>query len=280
MPNNRQDIREQLINPNNIAPYLPPELQVESLLGEGAQGVVYRGSVNGIDAAIKVLFPGQLVQRFERETLALRALDCYSIVKLLWSGAVHFENNELSVAATSLIVGNPLSDLLDARVLTDDELAILAFDVSFAILHMWEKRIVHRDLKPSNLMIGNDGRTRVIDLGLARHLDLSSLTMLGASWGTLGYLSPEQAHAVRQLTCKSDMYALGVILLECIIGEHPTQYDQEQLFNAGYHEQLPSVATEWRYADLIKSLLQPHPAARPRPSNILAVLRDFAPNDL
>ena len=63
-------------------------------------------------------------------------------------------------------------------------------------------------------MIRPDGRACVIDLGVARHLDQTTLTALGITWGTLGYMSPEQTRAVRQLTCKSDLFSLGVILLE------------------------------------------------------------------
>ena len=184
---------------------------------------------------------------------------------------------ELPVVATSLISGRSLEGLIRTRNLTFDELGILAFDVTKAISCMWERRIVHRDLKPSNIVMTPSGRACVIDLGLARHVDLSTLTAVGTTWGTPGYFSPEQARAVKQLTCKSDLYTLGIILVEGGLGRHPSMRDQHHLFTLHLHENLPIELADWQHAALLKRLLDPQPTKRPMPSKMLNWLAQYAP---
>lgn len=277
MPNGQNEVRDLIRQQQGIAALLPNDIVLEQQLAEGGQGVVYRGHAAGTPAAIKIYLPGQLQRRVQREVDALAALDCPSIVNLLWSGTVEIAGCELPVVATSLVPGDTLNEILSARALTETEIGAVAHDVVLAINAMWERRIVHRDLKPSNLMFKPDGRACVIDLGLARHVELSSLTGAGAAWGTLGYMSPEQTRGVRQLTCKSDLYALGVILLEAAIGRHPTNGDQLRLMTGNFHSQLPQELEDWSHADLVKALLHPRPTKRPAPSPTLGQLSSSAP---
>jgi eukaryotic-like serine/threonine-protein kinase len=255
-------MRELLRNIAEVSRLLPGSVRIHEPLAEGGQGIVYRGVVSDRAAAIKIYFPGQLAQRVEREVEALRAIDSPVIVRLLWNGHVSILENELPVVATSFLEGTALETLQRDRPLTHDSLGRLAFDVASAVDQIWARRIVHRDLKPSNIMMTPSGRACVIDLGLARHVDRSSLTIIGATWGTYGYLSPEQTQGTRQLTCKSDMFALGVILVEAALGRHPT---------------LPTGIADWRHAGLVKSLLHPRPTKRPKPAAVLDLLSDYAP---
>lgn len=256
--------------PENLNPFLPKSIALDSLLNIGGQGVVFRGTSEGVDAAIKIYFPGQVDKRVEREVRALRNLECSSIVDVLWSDRILIQERELNVVATTFLTGQPLDKKIDPDNPLDwDELAIIGHDVATAIQAMWEWRIVHRDLKPSNLLIRPDGHACVIDLGFARHLDDSSLTQLGSTWGTFGYLSPEQTRRVRQLTCKSDVFALGVILMEGAMGRHPTFGDQLRLEAQGFHLNLPHTVSRWTHADLLKSMLNPSPTKRPLPNVIV-----------
>lgn len=256
---------------------LPAGLTLRSVLEAGGQGIVFTGEHNDQPAAIKVYFPGQLEERIDREVRALERINCPSIVSLLWKGTLPLQDRALPVVVTELIEGVPLDQRIEDNALTKVELSSVGYDVALAIETMWQYRIVHRDLKPSNILIKSNGRACVIDLGVARHIEESSLTAMGATWGTYGYLSPEQTRGVRQLTCKSDIYALGVVLIEAALGMHPTGRDQLRLFSRRLHETLPTALDEWEFADLLKTMLHPRPTKRPKPKRIVDELSAFAP---
>lgn len=279
MPGFGIDNKEWLSNPKRVNALLPSNVDVKGLIDTGGQGAVFYGTVDGDDAAIKVYYPGQLYKRIEREINALKMIESPSIVKYLWDGNIKFSNQELPVVATRLEEGKSLNTLIGERKLNHDELGIIAFDVASAIEAIWEKRIVHRDIKPSNIIIKPDGRACVIDLGLARHLEYSTITALGASWGTLGYLSPEQTRAVHQLTCKSDLYALGIVLIESAIGEHPTRRDQLRLSSRAFHDNLPDELDTWAHSAMVKTLLHPRPTMRPLPTSVINMLKEYSPKE-
>lgn len=270
------DIRARLNDAAFLNTCLAPDVRVTNKLAEGGQGIVYEGTVSGVAAAVKIYFPGQNTTRIEREVAALEALHCETIVPVLWSGDVEIEGQPLPVVATKLLPGSPLDKVIQSGALGQDQVWPVIYDVAEAITHLWAQRIVHRDLKPSNIILLPTGRACVIDLGLARHLDKSSLTAMGMTWGTLGYLSPEQTRSVRQLTCKSDLFALGVISMEALGGRHPTNGDQLRLLASNFHTVLPGPAESSRYAELVKQLLLPRPSARPSPESICAALTSHA----
>jgi serine/threonine-protein kinase len=166
--------------------------------------------VNGTAAAVKIYYPGQLEKRIQREISALKAVACDSLVRVLWHGSVQADGKQLAVVATEFVEGMPLNRMLENRRLTHEQLGVVGFDVALAIEAIWSRRIVHRDLKPSNILIRPNGRACVIDLGLARHLDETSITESGVTWGTRGYMSPEQCRCIKALSCHSDMFSLGV----------------------------------------------------------------------
>lgn len=253
---------------------LPAHVRISGPLAQGGQGIVYRGTVNGAQAAVKFYRPQQIEVRIEREIEALSRLDAPVIAKLLWSGDITLRTHPVRVVATSLIAGVPLNVLLQQRSLLPAELHALLFDVSEAILHLWSIRLVHRDLKPANIIIDR-GRAVVIDLGVARHVDQASLTNTGATWGTVGYMSPEQSRGVKQLTCKSDLFALGVVALEAVMARHPTGRDQRRLTNGSLHEHLPC-ALPAESAAIVQRMLCPRPTQRPVPEAILNALSSFA----
>lgn len=271
-------MRDWLKIPANVAPLLPVAISVSALLDDGGQGVVHRGFVNGAPAAIKLYMPGQVETRIEREVAALGQIACRSIVRLLWHGTVQAQGHDLHVVATELLNGQSIKDVLaGGRRLAGDELGVLAFDVAEAIEAMWKRRIVHRDLKPGNVLLRPDSRACVIDLGLARHLNEPSLSAAGTGWGTLGYLSPEQSRCVKALTCHSDVYSLGVLLVEAGMGRHPTGRDQPRLTATAYHQFLPIELAAWPHATLLRSMLEPRPHRRPSPAALVAALHAYHP---
>lgn len=99
----------------------------------------------------------------------------------------------------------------------------LTIDILEALADAERARIVHRDVKPDNIMCATDGRFWLLDFGIARHLDLQSLTAtaLGGP-GTIGYAPPEQyRNRKRELDSRADLFALAVTIVECLTGRHP-----------------------------------------------------------
>lgn len=255
---------------------LPTNVRVAAPLAQGGQGLVFSGNVGAHPAAVKFYMGGPYELRVTREIDALRRLNCDVIAPLLWAGEVVLRGKPTWVVATRLISGMPLEDVLRKRPLTGNEIAVVVYDVAEAIAAMWAQRVVHRDLKPSNIILSADGRATVIDLGVARHTDSTTLTASGSTWGTRGYMSPEQARFVKQLTCKSDLFALGVISVECALQRHPTGGDQARLVTAGLEYNLPGVANEMAIAPLVKNLLAFRPTRRPLPEHVIAELAAFS----
>ncbi len=279
MYNFNNSLKEWLSDPNIINLHLPDFVYIENFHEGGGQGIVFKGLVNDSPAAIKVYFPGgQLHQRIVREILALKTLNCPNIVDLLWHSQIEINGNLLPIVATSFVFGQTLKTLISENSLSSAQIGTLGYDVTNAIKYMWAKRIVHRDIKPSNIICKDDGRFCVIDLGIARHIDQTNLTSGIIAWGTLGYMSPEQFSAVKQLTCKSDLYALGILMIECAVGSHPTFYDQLRLLSINYNleSNLPQEAKNCDFSDLICRLLHQRPTFRPKPGTVLETLRSYS----
>ena len=138
-----------------------------------------------------------------------------------------------------------------------------------AIDSIWKLRIVHRDIKPSNIMRKTSGRYCLIDLGVARHIDRTPLTNLGSTWGTVGYLSPEQCRFQRQLTCKSDIFSLAVVLTESALGKHPTNRNQEKLLLLDPKNINSPHLKSWDKFELLVMMYSKFPFARPTPKTII-----------
>lgn len=248
----------------------------------GGQGAVFKASMVGQRAdqlpahmALKVYFPEQLSERTDREIGALRRLTSPNIVKLVDSGRVNLRGVDCVYVATEFIQGEVLSAVLGRRVLSLKQIAKVGSDMASAIAAIWQERIVHRDIKPPNIMLTPDSQAILIDLGVARHLALASLTTPGMTWGTSGYMAPEHALARRQLSCKADVFSLGVVLQECILGQHPTNGRQDLLMGGG-----PATRTLRRdmpaeFSSIVDSMVNRDALSRPLPLTINSALEPW-----
>jgi len=243
---------------------------IQSAIASGGQGTVFKAEtkihspINLV--ALKIYFEDQVEERTTREVNALRSITCPTLVKLHDTGNCIIRNSPCIYVSTEFIDGQPLSDLLQQAPLSPSVVAQVGHDIALAIEHLWESRIVHRDIKPNNIMMSTQGRAVLIDLGLARHLKLESLTSMGKTWGTIGYLSPEQTEAQRALTCKSDIFSLGLVLQEGLLGRHPTSRKQNLLLQGGIKTDRIIKNIPPSFSALIDSMLEKNPIKRPLPS--------------
>jgi serine/threonine protein kinase len=244
--------------------------------GEGGQGIVFKANPSIADisyVALKIYFPGSVSERAKREVEAMKRITCETLVKLHSSGHVTIRGQRCMFLATEFVNGELLTGIVARGPLIKRKAAQVGHDVALAIEAIWRARIVHRDIKPNNIMHTTNERSVLIDLGVARHLSMSPLTTLGKTWGTEGYMSPEQSLALRTLSCKSDIFSLGIVMQELFLGQHPTGYDQILLANGGIPTatMLPNLDVE--LIGLLDSMLRINPHLRPNPFDVARVLK-------
>lgn len=171
--------------------------------------------------ALKVMSPVLLVdpsfgERFMREAHIAANLHHPHIVSIHDVG-VH---GDYHYTAMELLPGGDLADRLDGAMDVSTVLRIIG-QLTQALDYAQSKGFIHRDVKPENILFREDGSTVLTDFGIARALNSSTqMTKTGAIIGTPQYMSPEQARG-REIDGRSDLYALGIVLYEMLIGEAP-----------------------------------------------------------
>jgi eukaryotic-like serine/threonine-protein kinase len=199
---------------------------IEKELGAGAMGAVYRGKYveTGQTVAIKIMAPGLGTssdganKRFKREADILKQLKHPNIVRLFAIG----KHRGTAYYAMEYVEGESLDHVMARRDrMSWEEVVDLGQQLCKALQHAHEKGIVHRDLKPSNLMILADGTLKLTDFGIAKDLDVTSITGANCTIGTAAYMSPEQCRGDPDIGYKSDLYSLGIVFYELITGRKP-----------------------------------------------------------
>src|SRR5215467_12309538 len=224
-------------------------------LGEGGMGTVYLAEqLEPIRrrVALKVVKLGmdtaQVLARFNNERQALAMMDHPYIARIFDAGAT---GRGRPYFVMEYIEGAPITQYCDRERMPTKERIALFLAVCRAVQHAHQKGVIHRDLKPSNVLVmEQDGGAipKVIDFGIARATDKwavekSLLTQFGQIVGTPEYASPEQADTMTgDVDESSDVYSLGVLLYELLIGAVP--FDTDMLRNAGLAEMLRIIREE------------------------------------
>lgn len=190
-------------------------------VGGGGMALVYKARdllLNRL-VAVKVLrqqftHDEDFVKRFRREAQAAASLSHPNIVSIYDVGQVE----DTHYIVMEFIDGANLNEIIrDRAPLQADEAVRITAQICDALEHAHHNQIIHRDIKPHNILIGNNGRVKVTDFGIARAVTSSTITQTGSVIGSVHYFSPEHAKGVPTGE-KSDLYSLGIVLYQMLTG--------------------------------------------------------------
>ncbi|MGQ0508368.1 MAG: serine/threonine-protein kinase [Myxococcaceae bacterium] len=267
------------------APDMIPGYRLEKLVGKGGMGEVHRAIQLslGRTVAVKLLSPElakdpSFVARFEKEAAALAALSHPHIVSIVEKG----KTASTYYLVMEFVDGPSLREVMRSPLLDPLSSLKMALEICRAIDYAHNRGIIHRDLKPENILFDEQagGIAKVTDFGLAAFADPDSsstpgpggfnMTETHVSMGTLSYMAPEQRVDAKSADHRADIYTLGVILYELLVGEIPVgSYDAPSDRNPELDKRLD---------DIVARCLKPMPADRfQKLSELIADLEPLVP---
>ncbi|WP_372370900.1 protein kinase [Candidatus Uabimicrobium sp. HlEnr_7] len=208
--------------------------EIISTIGKGSMGVVFHAKdPDGREVALKLISNNESEYedtsvsrlRFNRESRYAMELQHPNIVKTFDTGEV---DNTLYLAC-ELVEGGSLEDVLEKETFSELNCLKIGRQILRALSKINEFDLVHRDIKPGNILIHRDGTVKLSDLGLVRSTssDRTMLTQQDNVVGTPYYLAPEQIYSPEEVDIRCDLYAVGVMMYECLAGHLP--FDGEGL---------------------------------------------------
>ena len=197
--------------------------RIESVLGVGGMGIVYRAS--GPDnkrVALKLIkedlaWDETFLRRFRREARIAQTVSNPHVVPVLDTG----EHDGLPYLAALFIEGGSLERRLERTGPLDVPTVVrICAQVADGLAALWAAGMVHRDIKPGNILLDPAENAFITDFGLAKDSQGTALTRPGQALGSMDYMAPEQIRG-EQVTAATDIYALGCVIFECIEGRPP-----------------------------------------------------------
>lgn len=202
--------------------------EILALLGQGGMGAVYKARDTELDrlVALKIIRPElttnpEILKRFKQELILARQVTHRNVIRIFDLG----QADGFKFITMEYLEGQDLRVVIREKgKLTPEAAARVILQICRALEAAHGEGVIHRDLKPQNIMLDANGRAYVMDFGIARSAYLPGMTQTGALVGTPEYMSPEQAKG-EKLGERSDLFSLGVILYELVIGQSPYYSD-------------------------------------------------------
>jgi serine/threonine-protein kinase len=228
-----------------IGTVLSGRYRLEAKLGSGGMSTVYLARDETLDrpVAVKVMHremseqPDQL-ERFRQEARAVAKLSHPNVVSVIDAG----EDGGYPYIIFEYVEGETLKQRISRVGALDTQEAIAyAIEVARGLTVAHARQMVHRDIKPQNILIDHEGRAKLTDFGISRQLEQDGMTATGRVLGTTDYVAPEQAMG-QGADQRSDIYSLGVVLYEMLVGQVPFHADsQVGVAMKHVNEELPDV---------------------------------------
>ncbi len=228
-----------------IGTVLSGRYKLEAKLGSGGMSTVYLARDTTLDrqVAVKVMHremseQADQLERFRQEARAVAKLSHPNVVAVIDAG----EDGGHPYIVFEYVEGETLKQRINrVGALDPQEALAYAIEIARGLTVAHARNMVHRDIKPQNVLIDSEGRAKLTDFGISRQLEQDGMTATGRVLGTTDYVAPEQAmgHAVDQ---RSDIYSLGVVLYEMLVGQVPFHADsQVGVAMKHVNEELPDV---------------------------------------
>jgi eukaryotic-like serine/threonine-protein kinase len=240
-------------------------------IGRGGMGVVYRAFDTRLarPVAVKLLVEAGPTnkERFAREVQALGRLTHPNLVRLLDA-----EPGAQGYLVMDLIEGKNLAWRLAHGPISPEATARIGAGLASALAYVHSQGIVHRDVKPANVIVDREGKAYLTDFGIARLLGTAGVTATGLTMGTPAYLAPEQLRG-DQIGPEADVYALGLVLIECLSGRPPFEGTEAEVMAARLYRDpaVPALAgAAWR--DLLTAMTAAAPSLRPSATYVAGAL--------
>jgi serine/threonine protein kinase len=259
---------------------------LESVIGRGGMATVYRArdEVLGRHVAVKFFHHASAVDtsRQESELAVLASLNHHGLVNLFDAGVdTDSANISRRYLVMELVRGTDLRTRLDRGPISARHIAEIGYDLAEALEYVHTNGVVHRDIKPSNILLVDYGdnapraRAKLSDFGIAVSEEVERLTREGATTGTAAYLSPEQA-AGTTVGKASDVYSLGLVLLECFTrkSEFPGTIVESAVARLSRDPVIPPELPE-RWRGLLSAMTARNPANRPPRRELVSALKQI-----
>jgi eukaryotic-like serine/threonine-protein kinase len=228
-----------------IGTVLSGRYRLEAKLGSGGMSTVYLARDDTLDRAVAVKVMHRemseqedQLERFRQEARAVAKLSHPNVVSVIDAG----EDGGHPYIVFEYVKGETLKQRIGRIGALDTQEAIAyAIEVARGLGIAHARNMVHRDIKPQNVLIDDEGRAKLTDFGISRQLEQAGVTATGRVLGTTDYVAPEQAMG-RGVDPRSDVYSLGVVLYEMLIGQVPFHADsQVGVAMKHVNEELPDV---------------------------------------
>jgi eukaryotic-like serine/threonine-protein kinase len=250
---------------------------LQELIGRGGSAEVWRAE----DTSLGRLVALKLVTVPHDEGSARAGDEARTLARLNHPGLVPVydagtDDEGRPWVVMELVEGETLSDTVKRGPLSSERTAAVGRSVAEALAYVHEKGLLHRDVKPGNVLVGTDGRSRLTDFGIARLIDSAKVTSTGMMVGTASYLAPEQV-AGEPVGPPADVYALGLVLLECLTGQREYAGATVEVALArltrspAVPDDLPS-----GWPGLLRAMTDRDPARRPTPTEAARELTAIA----